>query len=92
MEYFEKAVFSVLLLLLGAFLVLYICRPWILKHFKVQDQTIVLVEQRFIPKIGQASVLSVSGVKYLVVSNANAIAISAVHENSEPINTQPENN
>ena len=90
MEYFEKIVISLTLLLAGSFVVLYFCRPWLNKHLKITEKSIVIIEQKYIPKTGVASLLSISGNKYLIVSNANAIAISVIDETGQSSNLQVE--
>lgn len=91
MDYFEKIVISLIVLLSGAFFILYFGKSRLSKYLKINDQSIVLVEQKFIPKTGHASLLQIGSSKYLVVSNANAIAITAINEDSAAPNTIIEN-
>ncbi|GGY84870.1 hypothetical protein GCM10011613_32410 [Cellvibrio zantedeschiae] len=91
MDYFVRIMISLTALLAGAFCLLYFLRPWLNKHLKITNQSIAIVEQKVIPKAGIASLLSISGRKYLVVSNANAIAISIVDDVNQLPTLTPEN-
>lgn len=80
LSYIAYILFALLFVLGGAYAILFFANKKIKTSLfaKTKEKNIAIIETKYVPKVGQICLISVSSNKYLIVNSASGIAISPV--------------